>query len=53
VLEADGCDSCEGWRKRGTAGSPYTVVISLDDEVELWFIEELEEEFNIMGSGKV
>ena len=54
VLEADGCDGCEGWRKGGTAGSRYTVVISLDDEVELWFVEELEdEEFKIMGSGKV
>ena len=21
VLEADGCDGCEGWRKGGTAGS--------------------------------
>jgi len=49
VLEAD-CDGCEGWRRGGT-GSRYTVVISLDDEVELWFVEELEEEFKIMGSG--
>ena len=53
VLEADGCDGCEGWRKGGTAGSQYTVVISLDEDMELWFVEELEEEFKIMGSGKV
>jgi len=51
VLEAD-CDGCEGWRRGGT-GSRYMVVILLDDEVELWFVEELEdEEFKIMGSGK-
>jgi len=53
VLEADGCDGCEGWRRGGT-GSRYTVVISLDDEEELWFVDELEEDLKIMmGSGKV
>jgi len=52
VLEADGCDGCEGWWRGGT-GSRYTVVISLDEEEELCCVEALEEEFKIMGSGGV
>jgi len=38
VLEVD-CDGCEGWR-RGSTGSRYMVVISLDDELELWLVED-------------